>query len=52
MPALEAEHVARVANRMEVTGRVDEALAVLGEDLSDAHAHSTAVGYLEPTPLV
>lgn len=40
---LERLHLAQ----LEATGRVDEALAVLREDLSDAHAHSKAIGYLE-----
>ena len=40
---LERMHLAQ----LEATGQVDEALAVLREDLSDAHAHSKVIGYLE-----
>ena len=40
---LERVHLAQ----LEATGQVDEALAVLREDLSDAHAHSKVIGYME-----
>lgn len=40
---LERLHLAQ----LEATGRVDEALAVLREDLSDAHAHSQVISHLE-----
>ena len=33
--------------QLEATGQVEEALAVLSEDLSDAHAHSKVIDYLE-----
>lgn len=40
---LERLHLAE----LERTGQVDEALAVLREDLSEAHAHSEVISYLE-----
>ena len=40
---LEGMHLAQ----LESEGRVDEALAVLREDLSEAHAHSQIISYLE-----
>ncbi len=40
---LERLHLAQ----LDATGQVDEALAVLREDLSDARAHSKVVSYLE-----
>jgi len=40
---LERLHLAQ----LESTGQVDEALAVLREDLSEAHAHSQVIAYLE-----
>jgi len=43
LSTLEHLHLAQ----LEATGQVDAALAVLREDLSDAHAHSTVIGYLE-----
>jgi hypothetical protein len=42
---LERLHLAQ----LEATGQVDEAMAVLREDLSDAHAHNKVIGYLEVT---
>jgi hypothetical protein len=40
---LERLHLAQ----LESTGQVDEVLAVLREDLSEAHAHSQVISYLE-----